>query len=62
MFAENVKNFQQTKKQDWMDITYLGAHRIFKIKCKKCDYSHQHPSVLKSHVQSVHEKIRQKCK
>ena len=44
-----------------LDGHYLGAHRIFKIKCKQCDYSHQHPGVLKNHVQSVHEKIRQKC-
>ena len=50
-----------TDEKARLDGHYLGAHRIFKIKCKQCDYSHQHPNVLRRHVQSVHEKIRQKC-
>ena len=45
-----------TNEKARLDEHYLGAHRIFNTKCQKCDYSHQHPSFKKSHVQSVHEK------
>ena len=34
---------------------------LYRTKCEQCDYSSEYPCVLKSHVQSVHEKIRHKC-
>ena len=37
-----------TNEKARLEGHYLWAHRIFEIRCKKCDYSHQHPSVLKS--------------
>ena len=37
-----------TNEKARLDGHYLWAYRIFEIRCKKCDYSHQHPSVLKS--------------
>ena len=35
-----------TNEKARLDGHYLWAYRIFEIRCKKCDYSHQHPSVL----------------
>ena len=49
-----------TDERASLDVHYF-EHNIYRTKCEQCDYSHEYPSVLKSHVQSVHEKIRQKC-
>jgi hypothetical protein len=49
-----------TDERASLDAHYF-EHNIYRTKCEQCDYSHEYPSVLKSHVQSVHEKIRQKC-
>ena len=49
-----------TDERASLDVHYF-EHNIFRTKCEQCDYSHEYPSVLRSHVQSVHEKIRHKC-